>query len=265
MTISQFARFYAIPRRRVELAVTRALAQNGGRFELPGLGAFQAKKSGEGRTALVQIEMFDVRHGFKTLPPPPTVSEADAASPAPQPPSSENPASDSPEDAAPVELHELSESELKRRLTAARIAAIEQESAVKRAKLRGEVVAYCANSVQILLASFRSELASLHLDAATTDALSVALSDVLSDLDAVSADLIANVPPEQIELAITRRRAERIAARRASELDKTSSVSLISDPENLTNAHAIQTEQTPAVDSTPSTENSAGRTAASED
>lgn len=232
MTISQFASFYAIPRRRVELAVTRALAQNGGRFELPGLGAFIAKKSGEGRTALVQIEMFDVRHGFKTLPPPPTVSEADSASPVPQPQFSD---SEAAEEEAPVELHELSEAELKRRLTAARIAAIEQESAVKRAKLRGEVVAYCANSVQILLASFRAELAAMRLDDATAEALSLALSDVLSDLDAVSADLIANVPPDQIELAITRRRAERIAARRAAELDKQPPSTLNSQPENLTN------------------------------
>ena len=164
MTITEFATFYRIPRRRVELAVTRALASNSGRFELPDLGAFQAHKNGDGRTALVTIEMLDVKEARRTLPPPPSASEIPPASSRIQSPSADISSSALLADPdLPDDLFSMSEHDLKRRHLAARIAALEQDSAEKRAKLRAETVAYCANSIQVLLVSLRAELTSAHL------------------------------------------------------------------------------------------------------
>ena len=216
MTITEFSSFYNIPRRRVELAVTRALASNSGRFELPDLGAFQAHKNGDGRTALVTIEMLDVKEARRTLPPPPRASElprasstAQSAQPALDDPPATSPLADSD---LPDNLFSLSERDLKRLLTAARIVALEQDSAEKRAKLRAETVAYCANSIQVLLVSLRAELTAAHLPPESVAAITAALNSVLSDLSGLIPDLIAGATPEQLVSAISARRAARLAS-----------------------------------------------------
>lgn len=213
MTVSEFSSFYNLPRRRVELAVTRALEQNGGRFELPGLGAFQATKLGDSRTSPVKIEMYDVKTRA------PRTVAASAFSEPPRPSLASDPAAEAPSDpaSAPVaDLASLSEYDLKRRMQAAKILALEQSSKLAQLKLRREAVARCANIIQRLLASVRTEISALHLDDATTDAIASAVNAAISDLSAVLPDIIAEVPEEQIELALTRLRAERIAAGRMS-------------------------------------------------
>ena len=213
MTITEFATFYQIPRRRVELAVTRALASNSGRFELPDLGAFQAHKNGEGRTALVTIEMLDVKEVRRTLPPPPSASETPQAASRATPASSDVSAS-APLDGSdlPDDLFSMSEHDLKRRLMAARIAALEQDSAEKRAKLRAETVAYCANSIQVLLVSLRAELTTANLPPQSVASITAALNTVLSDLADLIPDLIAGATTEQLVSAISARRAARLAS-----------------------------------------------------
>ena len=248
MTITEFASFYNIPRRRVELAVTRALASNSGRFELPDLGAFQAHKNGDGRTALVTIEMLDVKEARRTLPPPPRASEFPRAS---SPSQSAQPAPDDPlatstlaDSDLPDDLFFLSERDLKRRLTAARIVALEQDSAEKRAKLRAETVAYCANSIQVLLVSLRAELTAAHLPPESVAAITSALNTVLADLASLIPDLIAGATPEQLVSAISARRAARLA-----------SASAVPQPESTAGHVQAQPEQPPepAVTSSSST------------
>jgi hypothetical protein len=216
MTITEFSTFYQIPRRRVELAVTRALASNGGRFELPDLGAFIARKNGEGRTALVTIEMLDIKEARRTLPPPPSASEtplvSSPAQSAPRAPAASHASPDLDDSDLPDDLFSLSEHDLKRRLMAARIAALEQDSAEKRAKLRAETVAYCANSIQILLASLRAELTSANLPPESVAAITAALNTVLADLSDLIPDLIAGATTEQLVSSMSARRAARLAS-----------------------------------------------------
>ncbi|MBQ1515544.1 MAG: hypothetical protein IIZ51_06800 [Lachnospiraceae bacterium] len=213
MTITEFATFYRIPRRRVELAVTRALASNSGRFELPDLGAFQAHKNGDGRTALVTIEMLDVKEARRTLPPPPSASEIPPASSRIQSPSADISSSALLADPdLPDDLFSMSEHDLKRRHLAARIAALEQDSAEKRAKLRAETVAYCANSIQVLLVSLRAELTSAHLPPQAVATITSALNTALADLTDLIPDLIAGATTEQLVSAISARRAARLAS-----------------------------------------------------
>jgi len=216
MTITEFATFYQIPRRRVELAVTRALASNGGRFELPDLGAFIAHKNGDGRTALVTIQMLDVKEARRTLPPPPSASETPLASSpsqsAPRAPAASSVSPDLNDSGLPDDLLSLSEHDLKRRLMAARIAALEQDSVEKRAKLRAETVAYCANSIQVLLASLRAELTCANLSADSVASITAALNTVLADLSELIPDLIAGATTEQLVSAMSARRAARLAS-----------------------------------------------------
>ena len=228
MTVSEFSSFYNLPRRQVELAVTRALAKNAGRFELPGLGAFQATKRGTSRTSPVDIELYDVH---ARAPRTASLFAASEASPADQAATPAAPDSDQtaelPLDIPSSSLSGLTERELKLRLTAAQIDQIEQSTALAQAKLRGEVVSYCANSVQLILTSLREEIAELRLPQATIDALRLAIGHALDDLDAVLPELAKGSPTESIELTLSARRAERItAARLSSEKAESSPASL---------------------------------------
>ena len=230
MTVSEFSSFYNLPRRQVELAVTRALAENAGRFELPGLGAFQATKRGTARTSPVDIELYDVH---ARAPRTASLFAASEASPADQAATPAAPDADEttelPLDLPPSPLSGLTERELKLRLTAAKIDQIEQSTALAQAKLRGEVVSYCANSVQLILTSLREEIAELRLPQATIDSLRLAIGHALDDLEAVLPELAKGSPTESIELTLSARRAERITASRLS-----GSVP-VSEQENLTN------------------------------
>lgn len=217
MTVSEFSSFYNLPRRQVELAVTRALAENDGRFELPGLGAFQATKRGTSRTSPVDIELYDVHTRAPRAVPAFSASEASLPShPATAAALDDDQDADLFPETRSNALADLTERDLKRRLTAARIDAIEQSTELAKAKLRGEVVGYCANTVQLILTSLREEIAELRLAPATIDALRSAIGHALDDLIAVLPELVKGTPSDTIELALFTRRAERIAASRMS-------------------------------------------------
>lgn len=199
MTISEFCQFYNLTRRQVEYRVGEAFRLNGGRFELPGFGMFQATKTGTGKTCTIQIEMWEPARARSADPVADTPSEAAPAQPAqdrPVAPSAPvDPIPDSP-------LAELSEHDLKRRHLAARIEKIEQETVLARARFRDEVVSYCASVFQLIIASLRSRIGDLRLDEAQTAAFQRAVAAASADIDAVLPDLIAGVPSDKIELKL---------------------------------------------------------------
>ena len=219
MTVSEFSSFYNLPRRQVELAVTKALASNAGRFELPGLGAFQATKRGDSRTSPVNIELYDVH---TRAPRAASLFAASEASSADQAATDAAPDSlqtdDLPLDLPQSPFSGLTEHELKLRYQAAKINAIEQSTALAQAKLRGEAVAYCANTFQLMLTSLREEIAALRLPPDTMNSLRAAVGNALADLEAVIPELTKGSPIETIELALSTRRADRITAARLSSL-----------------------------------------------
>ena len=199
MTISEFCQFYNLTRRQVEYRVGEAFRLNGGRFELPGFGMFQATKTGAGKTCTIQIEMWEPAAARSSAPPSDTPSEPPAPQPAqdrPSAPSAQvDPIPDSP-------LAELSEHDLKRRHLAARIEKIEQETVLARARFRDEVVSYCASVFQLIIASLRSRIGDLRLDESQTAAFQAAVAAASADIDAVLPDLIAGVPSDKIELKL---------------------------------------------------------------
>jgi len=221
MTVSEFSSFYQIPRRQVELAVTRALAENYGRFELPGLGAFQATKRGTARTSPVDIELYDVHTRAPRTVAAFSASEASLLShPVTAAASDDDQDADLFPETRPNALADLTERDLKRRLTAARIDAIEQSTELARAKLRGEVVVYCANTVQLILTSLREEIAELCLAPETMTSLRAAVGNALGDLTAVLPGIVKGTPTEDLEVLISSRRAERITAVRIAASSK---------------------------------------------
>ena len=199
MTISEFCQFYNLTRRQVEYRVGEAFRLNGGRFELPGFGMFQATKTGAGKTCTIQIEMWEPARARSADPVADTPSEAAPDQPAPNRPAAPSapvePIPDSP-------LAELSEHDLKRRHLAARIEKIEQETVLARARFRDEVVSYCASVFQLIIASLRSRIGDLRLDEAQTAAFQRAVAAASADIDAVLPDLIAGVPSDKVELKL---------------------------------------------------------------
>ena len=61
----------------------------------------------------------------------------------------------------------------------------------------------------------------LRLPPAVMDALQAAISTSLSDLEAVIPDIISGKPADEIDLILSGRRADRIAASRSKETEKT--------------------------------------------
>ena len=213
-SLNDFAAFYGISRPRLTRIVEDALRDHSGVFALDGLGFFQARKPGP--SSPMQIEKYyPTRHEQESITPLPLTGNSRAprlASPDPASPDA-SPVRDSSRPASP---DSPSAYELKLRLTQAKIDQLNQRNILEQARLREETVGYCSAVVQLILSGLRAELENLRLDPATAASIRLALSNVNDDLAAVIPDVIAGLPTERIELALSTRRAERIAAARAS-------------------------------------------------
>lgn len=239
MTISAFCQFYQLTRRQVEYRVQQAMLLNGGRFELPGLGAFQAVRRGTGKTSPIDIEMWEAAAPGSASPQPDAAKNSPAPLPASIAPASPEPP---PFDTSALPLHELTESELKRRLQAAKVEQIEQSTALSRARFRDEVVGYCASVFELILSSLRASIDDIHLTDAQADAFFSALDAAASDMDAVLPGLISGVPLDKLDLELCNRRAAR-----ARPLQPPND--LETQPESSADQPPAQPDCTPAVPS----------------
>ena len=207
-----FADFYGISRPRLSRIISAALRDHSGVFGIQGFGYFQAAQPepkhlvispyNPTRFELETIQVWPVsgREAPLTSAPVTTPSQAH------QPPAS---ASSSQAAADPD-----SEYALKLEFTRARIERLKQQNVLEQARLREETVGYCSTVFQLLLTNLRQELDDLNLDHAAADTMRQAIANSLADLQQVIPQVIAGSPAEQIELALSMIRADRLALSR---------------------------------------------------
>jgi len=206
-----FADFYGISRPRLSRIISAALRDHSGVFGIQGFGYFQAAQPEPKHlvispynptkieTETIQVWPVSGREAPLTSAPVTAPSQAHQ-SPASTPAS----AATDPD----------SEYALKLEFTRARIDRIKQQNVLEQARLREETVGYCSTVFQLLLTNLRQELDALNLDRSEADALRQAIANALDDLQQVIPQVIAGAPTEQIDLALSTIRADRLAASR---------------------------------------------------
>ena len=207
-SIRAFCKMYGISRPRLTRIIENALRDHSGVFAIQGYGYFKAGRPGPDSD--VEIDAYyPTKAEQEAIPPlPPTGNSVQQTQPA-EPALRLKPESD------PTGLP--SEHELKLRIMQERANALKQKNILEQARIREETVSYCSSVIQIILTSLRQEIALLRLTPAVTDAMREAISTALSDLEAVIPDIIKGTPADKIELILSGRRADRIAASRSKE------------------------------------------------
>ena len=204
-SIRAFCKMYGISRPRLTRIIENALRDHSGVFAIQGYGYFRAERPGP-KAAIEIVAYYPTKAEQEAIPPLPASGDSVQA-PARQPDLTLEQQSD---------LSDLpSEHELKLRLMQERATALRQKNVLEQAKLREDTVSYCSSVVQIILTSLRQEIDLLRLTPEITAAMSGAISTALSDLDAVIPDIIKGTPADRIELILSSRRADRIAASRS--------------------------------------------------
>ena len=204
-SIRSFCSMFSISRPRLTRIVENALRDHSGVFAIQGYGYFRAERPGP-KAAIEIVAYYPTKAEQEAIPPLPASGDSVQA-PARQPDLTLEPQTD---------LSDLpSEHELKLRLMQERATALRQKNVLEQAKLREDTVSYCSSVVQIILTSLRQEIDLLRLTPEITAAMSGAISTALSDLDAVIPDIIKGTPADRIELILSSRRADRIAASRS--------------------------------------------------
>lgn len=225
-SINDFCQFYGISRPRLTRIIEDALRDHSGVFALESFGFFQAHRPGPAAPMEIR-KYYPTRHEEDSIRPLPLRGDArsplailadcstgdQAQSSTPAPPaaaSSSMPAPSSARSNLPTER------ELKLRILEERAAAMHQKNVLEQARLRDETVSYCAAAVQIILKSLRSDIDSLCLDSTSSNRLRASIDASLADLQFVIPAIIDAQPLERIELELSARRAERLAAPRPS-------------------------------------------------
>lgn len=204
-SIRSFSSMFSISRPRLTRIVENALRDHSGVFAIQGYGYFRAERPGP-KAAIEIVAYYPTKAEQEAIPPLPASGDSVQA-PARQSDLTLEQQSD---------LSDLpSEHELKLRLMQERATALRQKNVLEQAKLREDTVSYCSSVVQIILTSLRQEIDLLRLTPEITAAMSGAISTALSDLDAVIPDIIKGTPADRIELILSSRRADRIAASRS--------------------------------------------------
>lgn len=204
-SIRSFCSMFSISRPRLTRIVENALRDHSGVFAIQGYGYFRAERPGP-KAAIEIVAYYPTKAEQEAIPPLPASGDSVQA-PARQPDLTLEPQTD---------LSDLpSEHELKLRLMQERATALRQKNVLEQAKLREDTVSYCSSVVQIILTSLRQEIDLLRLTPEITAAMSGAISTALSELDAVIPDIIKGTPADRIELILSSRRADRIAASRS--------------------------------------------------
>lgn len=204
-SIRSFCSMFSISRPRLTRIVENALRDHSGVFAIQGYGYFRAERPGP-KAAIEIVAYYPTKAEQEAIPPLPASGDSVQA-PARQPDLTLEQQSD---------LSDLpSERELKLRLMQERATALRQKNVLEQAKLREDTVSYCSSVVQIILTSLRQDIDLLRLTPEITAAMSGAISTALSDLDAVIPDIIKGTPADSIELILSSRRADRIAASRS--------------------------------------------------
>lgn len=207
-SIRSFCKMYGISRPRLTRIIENALRDHSGVFAIQGYGYFKA-----GRPAPDSDVEIDAYY--------PTKAEQEAIPPLP---ASGNSVQASQPAAPALHLEQErdpsglpTEKELKLRIMQERANALKQKNILEQARIREETVSYCSSVIQIILTSLRNEIALLCLTPAIMDSMRTAISNSLSDLEAVIPDIISGKPADEIELILSGRRADRIAASRLKE------------------------------------------------
>lgn len=209
-SIRAFCKMYGISRPRLTRIIENALRDHSGVFAIQGYGYFKAGRPGP--AADVEIDAYF-----------PTKAEEESIPPLP---ASGNSVQQTQPAASEPDLHleqerDLSglptEKELKLRIMQERANALKQKNILEQARIREETVSYCSSVIQIILTSLRNEIALLRLSPEVMEFMRAAISTSLSDLEAVIPDIISGKPADEIELILSGRRADRIAASRLKE------------------------------------------------
>ena len=209
-SIRAFCKMYGISRPRLTRIIENALRDHSGVFAIQGYGYFKAGRPGPDSD--VEIDAYyPTKAEQEAIPPlPPTGNSVQQTQPA----------------ASEPDLHleqerDLSglptEKELKLRIMQERANALKQKNILEQARIREETVSYCSSVIQIILTSLRNEIALLRLSPEVMESMRAAISTSLSDLEAVIPDIISGKPADEIELILSGRRADRIAASRLKE------------------------------------------------
>ena len=211
-SIRAFCKMYGISRPRLTRIIENALRDHSGVFAIQGYGYFKAGRPGPDSD--VEIDAYY-----------PTKAEQEAIQPLPptgnsvQQTQSAEPALRLEPESDPTGLP--SEHELKLRIMQERANALKQKNLLEQARIREETVSYCSTVIQLILTSLRQEIALLRLTPAVMDDLRSAISIALSDLDSIIPDIISGKPDDEIELILSGRRADRIAASRIKNTEET--------------------------------------------
>ena len=211
-SIRAFCKMYGISRPRLTRIIDNALRDHSGVFAIQGYGYFKAGRPGPDSD--VEIDAYyPTRAEQEAIPPlPPTGNSVQQTQPA-------EPALRLEQERDPSGLP--TEKELKLRIMQERANALKQKNLLEQARIREETVSYCSTVIQLILTSLRQEIALLRLTPAVMDDLRSAISTALSDLDAVIPDIISGKPADEIELILSGRRADRIAASRTKNTEET--------------------------------------------
>ena len=213
LSLRSFCSMFGISRPRLTRIVENALRDHSGVFAIAGYGYFKAERPGP-KSPLEISAYFPTRAEQEAIPPLP--ASGDTVQP---------PAAPAADPALRLEQEpDLSglptEHELKLRIMQARADALKQKNVLEQARIREEAVSYCSSVTQIILTSLRDEIARLRLSPAITDSLREAIATALADLESVIPDIIAGTPADKIELILSTRRADRIAASRMNQAQK---------------------------------------------
>ena len=206
-SIRSFCSMFSISRPRLTRIVENALRDHSGVFAIQGYGYFKAERPGP-KAAIEILAYYPTKAEQESIPPLPASGDSVQA-PARQP------------DLTLEQERDLSglptEKELKLRIMQERANALKQKNILEQARIREETVSYCSSVIQIILTSLRNEIALLRLSPEVMESMRAAISTSLSDLEAVIPDIISGKPADEIELILSGRRADRIAASRLKE------------------------------------------------
>lgn len=174
MDRTTFQENYKLSRGQVDRLLAKA-RENGGRFDLPDCGTFRVKKSGNGKTA--PLDITPVRA---------------AASPSPSIPSAPDPADYGaevlplPESLAlPPDLARLGKTELDRLLVAANVLKVRQTTESEKRRIRADVIAETVTAVSMAFSPLRRVIDDLRLPGEQLDRLRAALLESLDQLEQV--------------------------------------------------------------------------------
>lgn len=211
-TARSFAEFYGISRERLSRIIALALRERAGVFALAGYGFFRAELVAPRR---MEIRPYTATRAEQESTPvyPLKGQLADVSAPSStssgSTPSGSTPA---PASGSTASADLPSKYELELQVMQERITAMRQKNVLEQARLRDETVSYCSEAVQILLKNLRADIDSISLAPPEAARLRAAIDNALADLAAVLPAIIAGTPADRIELELSARRADRIAA-----------------------------------------------------